>query len=338
MTSVNYELDYSIIICTYNPDERLLKRCLEAVLQLDRSGISAEVILVDNNSTIPVSSLPLVQHYLDRMPFMKTILVTEQGVKYARMAAIEQARGKQSVYFDYDNEPAANYLQELKKLNAQYPQVAAWGPGNIWVDFLDGIPADIAGYAQIAFQERHEKEIAFAAEKEWQTCYPFGTGLCTYTAMLKEYNKYAADGHFTLAGRKGSQQGSGEDTQMVLLCIKEGYAAGVAPALHMKHMIPGSRANFKYLQKLVYGTSICYYTCILEVFPEYQENVQRKVIPPAKFFRKTFKKLLAAKCSTNPVKSLDLINFIGLNTGAYTALNKPVPTGVITISKYLKLN
>ena len=58
------EIDYSLIICTYNPDERLLERCLHAVHQLNLENISSEVIIVDNNSTIPVSGLPCILQYL----------------------------------------------------------------------------------------------------------------------------------------------------------------------------------------------------------------------------------------------------------------------------------
>lgn len=331
------EIDYTMVVCTYNPDERLLTRCLHAVHVLDRNGISTEVILVDNNSRIPVSSLPVVKEYSEKIPAMKTILVEEQGVKYARIAAIAQARGKYTVYFDYDNEPESNYLQELKKLNAAYPKVAAWGPGNVWVDFIDGITPDIEDYARITFQERHDKEIAFASERHWQYCYPYGTGLCTYTFLLKEYIELAAQGRFTLPGRKGNQPTSGEDTQMILLCISKGYAAGVAPALKLKHIIPANRANYKYLQRITYGTSICYQTCLLEVFPEYEQELKQSILPRTKFIRKTFKKLLAAKWSADPQKTFDLVYFIGFNAGAYLALNKPVPPSVARVARYLKV-
>lgn len=81
-------LDYSIIICTYNPDERLLKRCLSAITQLDISGLRAEVILVDNNSTEPLSGLSYIKDFLTKKKETKFIEVKEQGLSYARMGGI----------------------------------------------------------------------------------------------------------------------------------------------------------------------------------------------------------------------------------------------------------
>jgi glycosyltransferase involved in cell wall biosynthesis len=111
MTAENKQLDYSIVICTYNPDERLLKRCLNAISNLDRTGLSTEVIIVDNNSRVPVDSLSYVRNYFGKIPSLRILFAVKQGLKYARIEAITAAKGKHLVYFDYDNEPEKNYLQ-----------------------------------------------------------------------------------------------------------------------------------------------------------------------------------------------------------------------------------
>jgi hypothetical protein len=76
---------------------------------------------------------------------------------------------------------------------------------------------------------------------------------------------------------------------------------------------------------------------LLEVFPEYIDELNRQLLPKGKFIRKTFKKLLAAKWSADPQKSFDLVYFIGLNAGAYLALNKPVPPAIARVIKHLKV-
>src|ERR1700710_3017592 len=103
MALIKYDIDYSIVICTYNPEERLLKRCLDAVHNLDTEGITTEVILVDNNSAVPISTLRYVNDFSKRTPFVKTIMVPAQGLKNARIAAIKEAKGRHIVYFDSDN-------------------------------------------------------------------------------------------------------------------------------------------------------------------------------------------------------------------------------------------
>lgn len=331
-------IDYSIVICTYNPDERILERCLAAVSRLNRQGITTETILVDNNSKIPVSSLSFVRDLGSKIENFKTHIVTEQGVNFARMAAIDKAKGKDILYVDSDNEPVDNYLQELKKLHTDYPQVGAWGPGNVSVDFLDGVAKNIEEYAKNAFQERHENAIQFATEKEWQPCYPFGTGLCTQAFLLKEYNVLARQGRLTLSGRKGNKLTSGEDTQMVLICISKGYAAGVSPTLCLTHMIPGNRANKNYLQRLAFGTSLSYENCVLQIFPEHKKTLEAAILQEAKFSRKAVKKFLAAKFSSDPHKLFYLAQYIGMHSSVYLALNRPLPTMVHRIIKWMKLD
>jgi len=331
------EIDYSIIICTYNPDERLLKRCLHAVQQLDRRSISTEVILVDNNSAAPVANLPFVQACMAQVPAMQILHVQEQGLKYARIAGIEAAAGRYIVYFDDDNEPESDYLQGLRRLHAQYPQVAAWGPGHVWVDFIDGIAPDIADYAHIAFQERHNGNTAFAAIPEWQACYPFGTGLCISTGLLKEYVARIGAGQLTLSGRQGRLLSSGDDTQMVLLCISKGYAAGISPLLKIKHIIPAKRCSYQYLQRLAYGTGVCYETCLLQVFPERRQQLEQRLLPAARFSRRVLKQYLRSRWRADFFKTIALINYISVQAGVYMALDKPVPGPVNKILKHLKV-
>lgn len=330
-------INYSIVICTYNPDERLLDRCLKAVRNLISTDISYEVILVDNNSRTPVKELSCVTGNIGNFEHFSLLHVAEQGVGFARMAAIGQAKGEYVIYFDYDNEPKSDYLQELKKLNAQYPKVAVVGPGNVWVDFVDGIDQEIEEYARIAFQEKHQGQFSFSNQKEWQDVYPFGTGMCAKTSVLQEYVKEVRAGKYTMRGRIGGKLSGGEDTQMVLHCLKRGFFAGSSPALCLIHMIPGHRANKDYLKKLAYNTSFDYQTCVLQVFPEQRVSIKKSYISGGRFVRKSVKKFLTTMFSSDYTRLFKLARFIGYHEGVYRALNKPVPGLVKLIVRFLKL-
>ena len=59
--------DVSIVICTYNPDERALTRCLAAVKNLKRGNLKTECLLVDNNSNKPISQLDSVKSFFSGM-------------------------------------------------------------------------------------------------------------------------------------------------------------------------------------------------------------------------------------------------------------------------------
>lgn len=330
-------IDYSILICTYNPDERLLQRCLNAVLLLQHEGISREIILVDNNSTVPLETLPYVRACMEREPAMKVINVKEQGLTHARMGGIEAAGGKYIVFFDDDNEPDSGYLQELKKLHTAYPQVGAWGPGNIWVDFIDGVDPKLESFARQIFQERHNEQTVFDNAAAWQDAYPYGTGLCMRADILNDFAAAIKQGQFTLTDRKGNSLSSGGDTQMVLFCIRSGAYAGVSPALKLQHMTPGKKANPLYMRRLVFGTGVCYATCMVEVFPSFRSKVEADCISPAKFTRKTFKKVLKMVFSTSPLKKYDLVYYLASVCGNYHALNKPWPAFVQSVLRALRV-
>jgi glycosyltransferase involved in cell wall biosynthesis len=337
MSIKKLSIDYSIVVCAYNPDERLLDRCLNAIVNLTSTDITYEVILVDNNSAKPVEQLACVQASINKLKNFHLLHVSKQGVGHARMAAIKKASGNYTVYFDYDNEPQCDYLLELNKLNNQYPEVAACGPGNVGVDFIDGIDPNIEDYARIAFQEKHISRFSFSNAKEWQDIYPFGTGLCTKSFLLQEYVEEVNTGRYTMPGRTGNKLSGGEDTQMVLHCLRKGYFAGSSPSLNLKHIIPAKRANINYLKRLAYNTSLDYHTCLLQVFPEQRAYLESSCISEAKFSRQSLKKFLRVILSSDPARIFDVIRFIGTNEGLYNAIEKPVPRLVHKIIKFLKL-
>ncbi len=328
-------LDYSLVICTYNPDEKVFKRCLAAVERLNKASI--EILLIDNNSVKPIATLDCVKRFLKYELSSRLIVEKEQGLTYARVAGIEAAQGERIIFFDDDNEPEADYLQELKRLSSAYSHVAAWGPGIVEVDFVDGIDQLLEGFAKRAFQQRNTDFIAYSNSRSWQECYPFGTGLCVKTNLLVSYVRKLMEGTFSMTDRKGNDLSSGGDTQMVLICIKNGYAAGVSPGLKMGHVIPAKRANFQYLQRLSYCTAVCYHQLLVEVFPENLESISRSIITESRFTRKVLTRYIKFLFKPNPIKQLEFANYIAANTGIYYAMRRAIPKRVQWVIRKLKL-
>lgn len=330
------EVDYSIIICTYNPDAEVFARCLHAVSELNDDTLNLEVIIVDNNSTIPIAEQEYVQRFLKKLPDTKLLFVKEQGLSHARTAGVDASTGAYIVFCDDDNIPDIRYIQVLRDLNKRYPHVGAWGPGCVDVDFVSGIDQGLESYAKAAFQDRHEKAITYSNQRLWQACYPYGTGLCIQKKYLKEYISLQKQNKFTLTDRKGEQLTSGEDTQMVLFCISKGAAAGVAPDLKMTHTVPARRATFGYLKRLTYGTSVCYSTCVSEVFPDYILELKRRKVSKRRFITKTLEKYLLLFFKFKPKSTFALIAYIGAVSGDYMVLKEPVPAVVKWVLKKLK--
>lgn len=330
-------MDYTLVVCTYNPDERLLQRCLQAIARMDTHGISTEVMIVDNNSDIPVQTLACVQSFTTQHPHTTLVFAARQGWQYARIAAIDAATGQYIVYFDYDNEPASDYLQQLQRLQVQYPEVAAWGPGQVTIEFVDGIAPSLESHARVAFREKHHHKNSFASLPGWQECYPFGAGLCYRNDILKEYLALTRQGYFTLRGRQGKQPTTGEDTQMVLFSIRKGYAAGSAAALQLKRMVAGNQANSAYLKRLAFGTGFCYTSSLLQVFPEQRSILRLQKMPASTFSRHVIKRTITATLQFKAQPQLELAAYLGHQAGIYRAFNKRLPLAVRTVIRYLRL-
>lgn len=327
--SLPKKVDYSIVICSYNPDERILKRCLKAVSRLNFEGLSYEVLIIDNNSSPSLSTLDYVQDFLNTLEHSSCIIEHEQGLTHARIKGIEEAKGNYVVFFDDDNEPQEDYIINLKALHDNFPNVAAWGPGNIWVDFIDGIDLSIrrknTNHIKKYFQERHEAFITYGSVRDWQIYYPYGTGLCVKLHYLQDYTKKVKQGEYNAIGRKGTLLSSGEDVQIVLFCINESAAAGISPTLNINHIIPQKRTKFGYIKRLAFGTSISYHMCTSEIFRDHKEQLEYHFISEIKFKTKALIKFIISLISNDQLRTLRFIHFIGVNYGAYIAINKPIP-------------
>lgn len=321
-------VDYSIVICTFNPDERLLARCLAAVALLERDGLSTETILVDNNSTDPIKTRRSVIESSHRIPNFRIVRAEKQGLIFARIVGIEQVNGRFIVFFDDDNEPHSDYLQALHQLIANYPTVAAWGPGNVWVDFIDGIDGRIRERAMSLFQERHDKHTSYACQRSLQDCYPYGTGLVISHLCAMEYVKRVAAKDFSLVGRQGKRLSSGDDTQMVLCCVSMGYAAGISPLLKVNHIIPAIRANYGYLKKLTYGTLAAYDLSIKQVFPNHPVNFGKPLKANWVTNLNIIKKYLKTALMNTPNRTLTFISYLSLLSSSYSATAKRPPWGI----------
>lgn len=326
-------IDYSIIICSYNPDDRLLSRCLNAIAGLKTIKAGCEVILIDNNSSPKLENLDYIIEQKEQNANFKIIREDRPGLIHARVAGIKNARGNFIVFFDDDNEPDAEYLEQLTILQQQYPNVGAWGPGKVQVDFIDGIDSSFKSVAEELFQKRDEKFVTFACLRSWLPCYPFGTGLCIRRRHAEKYVELVESGQFTLTGRFGATLSSGDDTQLVLCTILDNEAAGVAPALKIVHIVPEKRTSFAYLKNLMVGTRICFDLSMKQIFSEHP-IYSGKRIPSKSYIRfKVLKKVLKAKFSKSYEKKLKIIEDLSMIAGGHIAAGRQAPFDIHEVIK-----
>jgi glycosyltransferase involved in cell wall biosynthesis len=272
--------DFSLITCTYNPDERILARCVASLKQLDTNGINAEFIIVDNNSSTPVRAMTCIRSLEDAR--FQVIEQPKAGLAHARIAGAKQARSGVLIFVDDDNELAADYLQGLKSLLENYPFVGVWGAGCIEVDLIDGAAAWVRKYLMTQFQQRRMLFTQFGCVVGWPEYYPVGSGLIVKKNIFEQYLQLFEQGMLSATDRTGNSLASAGDSQIVWTATRSGIPAGTSPLLKLTHIIPERRTTTEYLKRLNYNLALSYYKALHEMFPkidkqEYQRGWLHKL-------------------------------------------------------------
>ncbi len=321
-------LSLSILICTYNPEEQILRRTLKSVESLIiPEGVPIECIVVDNNSQIPVEQLPYVEKFLKNCSWSKVIQETRQGLTFARMAGFQATKNSLIIFIDDDNEVSPSYLKALIDLFIKYPSVGAWGPGNVSVEFMRNVSDWFSRNFKHIFQERHDKYNKYGCVPgTWTSFYPIGTGLALRREILDRYCAEIENGNLSSSDRKGKSLSSGGDIQIVWEAIKMGYAAGVAPSLDVKHLIPSNRSNLDYVKRLTFGTASAYFPALVECFPEERQTIVNTT-PSSLRIIYTICQIIFQKLRKFNLKmiGIDLAYYLGSMSGHFQAIQQSNP-------------
>lgn len=250
---------FSVVVCTYNPDNRIFSRLIHALDQLQVPvDVPVEFIVVDNNSLQPVDEKDFVKNFLQAKANRKCVKEKEPGLTAARQRGYHEARYNWLVYFDDDNEPGTAFLTELEKATRQFPEVRCWGPAEISVELLDTPVHAWVQQKKFYFQERNWEKTNFGIHAIWQSYFPYGTGLVVHRDIMTEYVRRIKDGRYSLSDRKGKSLTSGGDLQIVLTATNLNHPAGTVHGMVVNHMIVPQKSTVNYLERQVYGTASSY--------------------------------------------------------------------------------
>jgi glycosyltransferase involved in cell wall biosynthesis len=318
----------SVVLCTYNPTDKMLARSLASVSRcVSDFGSDAECVVVDNNSTPPIRERPVVASALADLPRLRVVVEERQGLSFARLRGVAETSGEVIVFFDDDNEPSATYLREADRVFREHSQVAVFGPGVVDVEFLGHVPPWIDSSCRHFFQERQSSFTEYACLRTpWHAVYPPGTGQSVRRVVMERYAARVADGACTATDRRGKSLSSGGDGQIVHTAVSMGYAAGICPELRVRHLIPESRCTVEYLSRLSYGVTAALLPAAVESFPELRGRGE--YAPPSRLRYQRDKWLAAVRESMQEVAPLRRIHSaarVGDAVGRYLAAGLPVP-------------
>lgn len=328
--------DISIIICTYNPEIRIIKRCLRAVQDLRSDGVNYEVILVENNCTTSLRDNDEVSVILKEIKGLNIIAENKPGLSNARITGVNNSNSPWIVFFDDDNEANRDYLINLSATILKYPNVGIWGPGQVHVDFLDKTSNWVEKNGRYSFQEKKIDKVEYALEETWKSCYPPGSGMCVRRDIFNKYAELYSANNFKTTGRTGTSLVSAEDNQIIYTSILLGFAVGITPDLKLNHLIPASKSNFSYLKKLRFFIRYSIPVAQVEFYPRMLRVYEEQQLSQSALFL-LMSKYLVAGILKGKIKDaiLDCLLVSGNYTGANLVLKKENP---FWLKLFLRIN
>src|SRR5829696_8579496 len=93
----------SVVICTYNPDDKIFGQCLAGIIAASKRLAPNEILIIDNNSAEPVRSKEFVRDFIVQVSSAKVINETKQGLTPARLRGIKETSGDLIIFIDDDN-------------------------------------------------------------------------------------------------------------------------------------------------------------------------------------------------------------------------------------------
>jgi glycosyltransferase involved in cell wall biosynthesis len=240
-------MQLTVAICTYNPDRGTMIRALDAIAEQLGDIPSAEVIVVDNNS-----SPPLVERgYLSDYP-VRLLREPRPGLTAAREAAIRTAAGEVIVFVDDDNILAEDYLSTVVEAFSNDPILGSLG-GRIVPEYNTQPPAWFGEFERQLAIRRYPPELHVeTTAPPFSEYFPVGAGLAVIRDLALEYLEDCAVTS-RIEGRQGTALSSGEDLDLGLFALSRGYKLAVTGALSLTHVIPDGRVHSEYLERLADG-------------------------------------------------------------------------------------
>ena len=121
----------SVIVCSHNPRDAYLARCLNGLRSQTLNMRSWELLLVDNASEQPLK----LKGDISWHPNSRHVNESELGLAFARRRGIQELVGEILVFVDDDNVLHSDYLFKAAELGTEWPILGAWGAGLISPEF-----------------------------------------------------------------------------------------------------------------------------------------------------------------------------------------------------------
>jgi glycosyltransferase involved in cell wall biosynthesis len=248
------------VICTHNPRLDYFVETLASLREQEplAGQQTWELLIIDNASETRLDAqLDLSWH-----PASRVVREEKLGLTHARLRSFREARGEILVYIDDDNVLDPTYLRLTLAAFEAEPQLGAIGGKSIprWEtappDWFDELGISLA--CRDLGDERIDAEWERASKDErvYPNCAPIGAGMGVRRSAYAAYVEGASsDPIRTALGRRGTDLSSGEDNDMILSILTQGWRVAYLPELRLEHLIPSRRLSASYLERYAESSS-----------------------------------------------------------------------------------
>lgn len=237
MKKQNFNINISVVICTYNRS-LLLQKCLDSLSCQSIGIFRYEVIIVDNNSTD--NTQDVIQRYLDEFTQFRCVREPRQGLSYARNRGFQEALGKYVAFIDDDAKASPDWLELIvDAFEKIHPRPAAVG-GEIHPYYEEPPPDwftddfEIRSWGNVAkFLERPDSIFGFS-----------GSNMSFSKDVL-----VACGGFNTSLGMKGNNIGLGEEADLFFRMSQYNAQLWYDPNIKVCHWTPNKNIKTTYRMK-----------------------------------------------------------------------------------------
>lgn len=241
--------DLTVIIPTHNPRLVLLEEVLQALRGQTLSWADWELLVIDNASDPPVP-----QHLVSWHPNARVVRELQLGLTHARLRGIREACASVLVWVDDDNILAPDYLLAARDAFSAHPRLgAAGGPSRPRYEVAP--PAWFTEHlAPLGCRDHGSEPILMSWDQQpphYPSAAPIGAGMVIRQQAMKVWADAVANDRQRLSlGRRGTALSSGEDNDINLTLLRDGWQLAYLPSLKLTHVIPAARLALPYLKRL----------------------------------------------------------------------------------------
>ncbi len=275
-------LDLSVLICTYNRAQLLMRTLEHVAAQVVPSGTRWEVIVVDNNC---VDNTPEVARRYSsdpRIATLRSVREPQQGIAFARRRAFLESRGELLACVDDDCLLAPNWIEQALQFAREHQRAGAFGGRNVivWETSSNRV-------AELYDQSLSRQELGdqpFRMSPTGRSCL-VGAGLVVRREAIMTSGWIEAG---VLVGRCADALGAGEDAEIFFRIRHAGWECWYTPKLVLSHVIPQARATLPYLRRLHHGfgeAEAFLHALSRAPSPRFPDRL-RALDPPCRSFRK----------------------------------------------------